>query len=254
MKAGIRGGHNETSTGAVGVLNELHEDRKIYPYVIDGLKRGGAEAIDLTPSSDLGFPAELYYGINKANEEGIDFGASIHLNCGGGHGCEVWIHDNAKQATVDKANRVLDNLANLGFYNRGIKRCPSEESLAEINKTKCSWMIVEVCFVDSQADADTLNRVGYKAVGEAIAEGILGESLPVEESDVAEASGESYKVRVEVQALNIRKSCNTNCEVVGCIRDNGTYTIVETSGDWGRLKSGAGWICLKYTKRVGGTL
>jgi len=34
----------------------------------------------------------------------------------------------------------------------------------------------------------------------------------------------------------------------------GTYTIVETKKvkevEWGRLKSGAGWICLTNTKRV----
>ena len=28
------------------------------------------------------------------------------------------------------------------------------------------------------------------------------------------------------------------------------YTIVEQKGNWGRLKSGAGWISLSYTKKV----
>ena len=32
--------------------------------------------------------------------------------------------------------------------------------------------------------------------------------------------------------------------------DKGVYTIVQTSGNWGKLKSGAGWICLDYTTRV----
>ena len=45
-------------------------------------------------------------------------------------------------------------------------------------------------------------------------------------------------------------SPGTNYGTNGCIRDYGTYTIVETSGNWGKLKSGAGWICLDYTKRV----
>lgn len=60
----------------------------------------------------------------------------------------------------------------------------------------------------------------------------------------------SYLVKVATSALNIRKGPGTNYGTNGCIRDYGTYTIVETSGNWGKLKSGAGWICLDYTKRV----
>jgi len=42
----------------------------------------------------------------------------------------------------------------------------------------------------------------------------------------------------------------TKHEIVGVITDKGTYTIVEISGKWGKLKSGAGWIHLNYTKKV----
>lgn len=59
-----------------------------------------------------------------------------------------------------------------------------------------------------------------------------------------------YLVKVTTDALNIRKGPGTNYLVTGCIRDKGVYTIVETSGNWGRLKSGAGWICLDYTSKV----
>lgn len=64
-------------------------------------------------------------------------------------------------------------------------------------------------------------------------------------------SGE-YLVKVTTSALNIRSGAGTGNSVVGCIRDKGTYTIVETSGNWGRLKSGLGWICLDYTSKIGG--
>lgn len=59
-----------------------------------------------------------------------------------------------------------------------------------------------------------------------------------------------YLVKVTTDALNIRKGPGTNYLVTGCIRDRGVYTIVETSGNWGRLKSGAGWICLDYTSKL----
>jgi hypothetical protein len=63
-------------------------------------------------------------------------------------------------------------------------------------------------------------------------------------------SSSAYLVKVTTDALNIRQGVGTGTPVVGCIRDKGTYTIVETQGNWGRLKSGAGWICLDYTKRL----
>lgn len=59
-----------------------------------------------------------------------------------------------------------------------------------------------------------------------------------------------YLVKVTTDALNIRKGPGTNYLVTGCIRDRGVYTVVETSGNWGRLKSGAGWICLDYTSKI----
>lgn len=59
-----------------------------------------------------------------------------------------------------------------------------------------------------------------------------------------------YLVKVTTPALNIRKGAGTNFGVTGVIRDQGVYTIVEENNGWGKLKSGAGWISLSYTKKV----
>ena len=66
----------------------------------------------------------------------------------------------------------------------------------------------------------------------------------------AKGNPESFLVKVAVDALNIRKGPGTNYAVAGVIKDRGVYTIVEKSGTWGKLKSGAGWISLKYTKII----
>jgi hypothetical protein len=60
----------------------------------------------------------------------------------------------------------------------------------------------------------------------------------------------AYRVKVTANALNIRKGAGTNYAVTGCIKDKGVYTIVAESNGWGKLKSGAGWISLAYTKKV----
>ena len=59
-----------------------------------------------------------------------------------------------------------------------------------------------------------------------------------------------YLVKVTVDALNIRKGAGTSYDKNGMITDRGVYTIVETKGNWGKLKSGAGWICLDYTEKI----
>ncbi len=58
-----------------------------------------------------------------------------------------------------------------------------------------------------------------------------------------------YTVRVTVDELNIRCGAGVTYDKVGCICDRGVYTITEVQGDWGKLKSGVGWICLRYTER-----
>ena len=68
--------------------------------------------------------------------------------------------------------------------------------------------------------------------------------------DDVQVVDESYTVKVTNEALNIRSGPGTAYPVVGCIRDFGVYTIVADSGAWGKLKSGAGWIHLGYTRRV----
>lgn len=64
------------------------------------------------------------------------------------------------------------------------------------------------------------------------------------------AASSSYLVKVTANVLNIRKGPGTKYGTNGAITNKGTYTIVETQGNWGRLKSGSGWICLDYTKKV----
>lgn len=81
---------------------------------------------------------------------------------------------------------------------------------------------------------------------------LSGQPAPAPTPAPEPVSGDSYLVQVTTAALNIRAGAGTQYDITGCIRDRGIYTIVETQGNWGRLKSGAGWICLDYTKRVDG--
>ena len=59
-----------------------------------------------------------------------------------------------------------------------------------------------------------------------------------------------YKVKVDCDTLNVRKGPGTSYKIATQIHRGEVYTITAEQNGWGKLKSGAGWICLKYTKRV----
>ena len=59
-----------------------------------------------------------------------------------------------------------------------------------------------------------------------------------------------YKVKVDCDTLNVRKGPGTSYKIATQVHRGEVYTITAEQNGWGKLKSGAGWICLKYTKRV----
>lgn len=63
-----------------------------------------------------------------------------------------------------------------------------------------------------------------------------------------------YLVKITADVLNVRKGPGTNHPVSAQVHSGEVYTIVgeEKNGStkWGKLKSGAGYISLGYTKRV----
>ena len=46
-----------------------------------------------------------------------------------------------------------------------------------------------------------------------------------------------------------RAGAGTNYKINRTVKSGEVYTIVEEVNGWGRLKSGAGWISLAYTKK-----
>ena len=59
-----------------------------------------------------------------------------------------------------------------------------------------------------------------------------------------------YKVRITASALNVRKGAGTSYGIATVVKKNEVFTIIGESNGWGKLKSGAGWISLKYTTKL----
>lgn len=59
-----------------------------------------------------------------------------------------------------------------------------------------------------------------------------------------------YVVRITADELNVREGPGTEYPVVQTVRRGEAFTIMQTQGEWGYLKSGVGWINLGYTEKV----
>lgn len=174
MNFAIDWGHNAyPDTGASGVMQEDVGTREIGSRVINLLIGRGHQAFCVTPvgqrfNSVIG---SLGYRCQKSNASGADVYVSIHMNAGGGRGTEVFA---ASAAGRQLAQRILDNIVQLGFTNRGVK---DGSSLYVIRNTSAVAILIETCFCDSTED---VNRLNYDSMAEAIVNGLLGQvaSIP----------------------------------------------------------------------------
>lgn len=114
-------------------------------------------------------------------------------------------------------------------YDVCAKRCPGWDGWLPNNESEWNRLI---CMIQNTAPTSAEERH------------LVPVPQPSGVSDVL------YKVTAS--SLNIRADHNASSAKRGCIKDMGTYTITEICGNWGKLASGMGWICLDYAKRVGG--
>lgn len=166
MKIVINAGHTKTGagTGASKYLNESTETRKIAYELLKLLADSKHEAMPaiFDRSGD-----NLKEAVTLSNNEGADLFVSIHLNAGGGTGCEAYTW---RGQQVPEAVKACNNLNKLGFRNRGVK---NGSGLYVIKNTKCTAILIEICFVDNKADADLFRNVGYEKIASAIYSAIV---------------------------------------------------------------------------------
>lgn len=83
--------------------------------------------------------------------------------------------------------------------------------------------------------------------------GVVNPSFAVpygEASASTSTSFSSYIVQITADKLNVRAGAGTNYKINTVVKKNELYTIVSEKNGWGLLKSNAGWISLKYTKKI----
>lgn len=258
-------GHGGSDPGAVKYLVEKDINLKMALACRDYLVKNGVQ-VKISRETDK--DSSINQKVSEANAWGADLALDVHNNAGGGDGAEV-LHSISYGTGAVLAKNILAELEAIGQNSRGTKirkNSSGKDYFGFIRQTNMPAVITECVFVDNIKDAAQADTdAECKAFGEAIAKGVL-KTLGVTENKNATAkpaknkkpaaaenkkpTTAGYLVRVTASALNIRSGPGTGYKVNGVIRDKGAYTIVETHGSWGKLKSGAGWICLDYAKKV----
>lgn len=175
MKIVIDKGHNRgQDQGAVAIGNENTMNIATGDKIIAKLKALGHEVLDTINNigNDVSVGESLAARVNQANNWGADLYVSIHANCGGGHGTEVWTGSNSSR---DIASKIVNNIAALGYTNRGVKvQGVDGGHLYVLQNTDMPALLVEQCFVDSQSD---MNGWNPESMANAIVAGITGQTV-----------------------------------------------------------------------------
>lgn len=277
MKIGLRGGHSTNCKGAMGILDEQAEVRKIYNEMVPMLQAAGHTVINCNSDSST-VNGELSEGTNKANSNNCDIYVTIHMNAssGAGNGTEVFLYDNTNLMMNQRAGNICNNFAKEGFQNRGVK---FNTGYHDLNASGMPAMIVETLFCDNQHDVDSYRKLGVKGIAKIIVEGITGKSVaitpaaapsakqiagnsvndfglwycahvedlgwlvPVHDGQVAGTTG--YGLRLEALMIDTRKCPELKIKASAHIQDVGTVdygyithdTVIGTTGQRKRLEA-----------------
>lgn len=153
MIVSVHAGHNAQGlkgSGASAILKESVENRKIAKLVVQKLAEyGDMDVYNHTVDDGTSQQDVLNRVTTAANDVGAELMISIHLNAGGGTGCEAWIWPGNNRMT-QLGETWLHNMEVLGWRNRGVK---SRDSLYVLKHSKMNAILFECGFVDSVADA-----------------------------------------------------------------------------------------------------
>jgi N-acetylmuramoyl-L-alanine amidase len=173
----ISAGHGLYVRGASGILDEVDEARRVVSRLA-------------TELGDRGVDVEFYWDdVSTTQNENLNRLTDWHNQAfGGPHDLDISVHFNAYEqvskpmgvevlyVTQKKlAAAVSEAIADCGLIDRGAKY---RDDLFILNNTEAPAILIEVCFVDSEADAEIYNT-HFDLICESIANVLGGEETDI---------------------------------------------------------------------------
>jgi N-acetylmuramoyl-L-alanine amidase len=175
----ISSGHGKYIRGASGILDEVNEARKVVERLATELR--GRDVTVTTYHDDVSTTQSenLNRIVDFHNAQTRDLDVSVHFN--------AYVETEKPMGTeclyitqVALADMVSSAIAGCGFIDRGAKK---RTDLFFLNNTEMPAILIEVCFVDSAADADVYGTQ-FGEICDAIADVLGGEGDPITAPDV----------------------------------------------------------------------
>jgi N-acetylmuramoyl-L-alanine amidase len=201
MKIVISSGHGKYIRGASCPppgLDEVDEARKVVDRIAELWRDNDVEVDVFHDNVSTSQNANLNAIVNYHNSKSRDFDVSVHFNAynktNSPMGCEV-LYLTQQKVAADTSLAIAEAGA---FINRGAKK---RTDLFFLNSTEMPSVLLEVCFVDSYADAE-LYRQHFETICTRIAEVIgkvsIGEAPPEPETPPIEPPPDTETARVEL--------------------------------------------------------
>lgn len=263
-KVFLSAGHGGKDPGACAYgMKESNINLVVMLACRDELKRHGVTVVCSRVKDENDPVAEE---VREANASKADIAVSFHTNAGKGDGSESFYYKGDSNG-LRLAQLCEKYTKQLGQNSRGVK---DGSHLYFVNGTKMTAVLCEIGFIDNDTDNDIFDTTAeQKSFGVAYAKAILeylgitykkqtttntSSSTTTSSATTKKDTFKSYVVQITTKTLNVRAGAGTKYKVVTQVKKGDKYTIVAektVSGNkWGKLKSGAGWIHLGYTKKV----
>lgn len=189
--------------------------------------------------------ASCNYAIGKTGGVGLCLGEDMWSWCSSSAS-----NDNRAITIECASNSYHPYKMNKKVYNKLVDLC--EDICRRNGKKKLLWMGTDALNYTPKADEMVLTAHRWFKAKACPGDWFYGREGKFAAEVTRRLSDKiPYKVKI-VKAVNVRKRPTGASKKVMTLYPEGVYTIVKRSKNkkWGKLKSGAGWIKLSYTKKV----
>jgi N-acetylmuramoyl-L-alanine amidase len=171
----LSSGHGAKVQGAVGILNEVEEARRVVDALAIELEERGIEVHTYHDNTSDSQGENLEAICDWHNSIECDLAISIHFNayepCEQGRGVEMlYVTQHALATEMSAA------VASCGLINRGAKK---RTDLKFLNSTEAPALLAEICFVDSETDC-RIYEERFEDIIKAMADELGGEETDLE--------------------------------------------------------------------------